>query len=156
MRFWKMENRHTILVAGFDHHQKQLRELLTDENFHYTLKKKELVDDFGYTEDDQIYQYERESYPLHIQAEPDNPYDPQAVKVFADDTFIGYVPKGRFGDLIHLSGIPGVKATVEVFGGKYKYAEYNEEADFYGEMDAKYYSIRTDSSPVKAVMVFEW
>ena len=149
-----MENRHTILVAGFDYHQPALKSLLTEENWEYSQTKKEIVD--GYGADDRIYQYEPESYDLHIQAEPDNPHDPNAVKVFADDTFVGYVPRGKFGDLIHLSQIPNVQTSVEVFGGKYKYLEYDDEEDYLGTLEDKYFKVKTEDSPVKAVMVFEW
>ena len=151
-----MSNRHTIMVAGFDYHQSQLRGLLTEKNYEYSLPKNELLDDCGYDEDDRIYQYERATYPLHIQAEPDNPYDSQAVRVYAGDTFIGYVPRGKLGDLIHLSAVPNLSATVEIFGGRYKYLEYDDSEDYYGERDPKHFQIRTEDDPVKAIMVFEW
>jgi len=112
---------HTIMVAGFDYHQKELAALLYDEN-----------------------------------AEPTNQYDPNAVKVYADKTFVGYVPRGKFGDLKHLASIPGIKASVRIFGGKYKYIEYDADADYLGTLENKYYKVMTDSTPYKAVMVFEW
>ena len=149
-----MENRHTLWVAGCDYRQKDLIPLLWDENDDFKMTKKEFLEWFD--EDDRVYQYEKEYYDLHIQAEPDNPYDPHTVKVFADDAFVGYVPSGHFEELLQMSSIPGVKASVEVFGGKYKYLEYDEEEDYLGTMENKYYHLRTETDPVKAVMVFEW
>lgn len=145
---------HTIMVAGFDYHQKELAALLYDENYDYTLSKSEFLDAFD--EDDKVYQYEVEEYDLHIEAEPTNQYDPNAVKVYADKTFVGYVPRGKFGDLKHLASIPGIKASVRIFGGKYKYIEYDADADYLGTLENKYYKVMTDSAPYKAVMVFEW
>lgn len=151
-----MENRHIIPIAGFDYHQDELKRLMDEENFYYTCSKKELLDDYDVDPDEKIYQYEIASYPLHIEAEPDNPHDPNAVKVFAGDTFVGYVPRGRFGDLIHLSQTPGVQATVDIYGGNYKYFVYDEDEDYLGTMENKYFKLKKASDKIKAIMAFEW
>lgn len=151
-----MDNRETMIVAGFDYRQDALRPLLWDENPMWSATKKELLEEYDYDEEDKIFQYEPESYDLHIEAEPTNPYDPNAIKVYADETFIGYVPKGRFDQIRSYAAIPGVKISVEVFGGKYKYLEYDGDADYMATGAPKYYKVQTDSTPVKAVMVFEW
>lgn len=38
---------------------------------------------------------------LSFVAEPDNEYDKRAIKIIADDMFLGYVYKGRIQDMIH-------------------------------------------------------
>lgn len=145
--------KHTILVAGFDHHQDALRSLLVEHNPYYDFDREEILEYCDVTE--QIFEYERAIYPLHIQAEPDNPYDPNAIKVFAGSVFIGYVPRGGFPEIQQCMAHNPV-CSVEVFGGRFKYLEYDEEADYLGEMDDKYFRLRTDSTPVKAIMVFQW
>ena len=144
---------YTIPVAGFDYRQPELRSLLTELNEDYNDSKEELLEYFG--PDDRIYQYEIPEYPLHIQAEPDNPHDPNAVKVFAGDTFVGYVPSGRFQEIKECM-THNPKCSVKIVGGKYKYFEHDSDADFYDSYDDKYLRVKTDSSPVKAIMVFRW
>ena len=145
--------RHTILVAGFDYRQDNLVPLLTERNFYYDLPKNELVDliDDG----EPIYEYEKAVYPLHIQAEPDNPYDPNAVKVFAGETFVGYVPRGAFSQIKECM-VHDPRCFVEIIGGRYKILDYDEDADPERTFDLKYYRLNTRKNPVKAVMVFEW
>lgn len=147
------KHRETIMVAGFDYHQRELKELMTERNFDYNASKKELID--GYDFDDRIYEYEVEECSLHIEAEPDNPHDPNAVKVFANDVFIGYVPRGRFPDIVEMMK-HNPDCSVEIFGGRYKYLEYDQESDYLGTLDPKYFRVSVDDSPLKACMVFEW
>lgn len=150
----KKTDRHTILVAGFDHHQKALRSLLTEPNWEYSQTKKEIVESCDL--EDRIYEYEPATYPLHLESEPDNEYDQNAVKVFAGETFIGYLPRGSFPEVAEYSDIDGVQIHVEVFGGKYKYIEHDYEADYLGTYEDKYMKVVAEDSPVKAIIVFEW
>ena len=43
-----------------------------------------------------------------------------------------------------------------MFGGPYKVLEYDDEEDILGEMLPKYYRIRTENSPFKAIMIFDY
>ena len=151
-----MENRQTIMVAGWTYRQKTLAGLMTEKNDVYTWKKSEILDSGYYDAEDRIYQYEKAVYPLHIQAEPTNPHDPQAIMVFAGDTFVGYVPRGSFPELKSYAVIDGVECSVEIIGGRFKYFEHDEENDLYDSWDDKYLKLATDSTEYKAVMVFEW
>lgn len=151
------EKYHTILVAGFDHFQNALSSLLTEPNPDYDINKSEWLDYYSeYDEDDRIYMYEKSQYPVHLQAEPDNPYDINAVKVFAGDTFIGYLPRGSFPEVSEYASIDGVQTYVEIFGGKYKYLEHDAEEDYLDTFEDKYYKVRTDTTPVKATIIFRW
>ena len=77
-------------------------------------------------------------------------------QVFADGVFIGYVPKGNLPSLSRISQMPDLQMQVEIYGGRYKLLEYDDEADIMGEMLPKYFSVRTISDIYKAIMVFSW
>lgn len=145
--------RHTIMVAGFDYRQDTLKSLLYERNPYYDYSKAELVEIFD--EGLPIYEYEKAVYPLHIQAEPDNPHDPNAVKVFAGETFVGYVPRGSFPEIKECMTHDPV-CSVEIFGGKYKVLDHDDDADYEQTFEPKYYRLYTRNKPVKAVMVFQW
>lgn len=149
-----MKNKHTILVAGFDHYQPALASFMDDETYEWSMSKSELVDEFE--PGDRIYRYERVECLLAIQHDPGNKYDPAALKVFADGTFLGYVPRGNLPVLKKISMLPGLQMHVEIFGGPYKELIYNEEDDYLGEMAPKYFTTQTVRDPFKAIMVFEW
>lgn len=145
-----------IIVAGWQFHQAALASLLWDENDEYKATKKELIEEYDAGDGDRFYQYAPESCDLGIVHEPDNPHDPAALKVFADGNFIGYVPRGNLKNLELVLSKPNVRYSVEVYGGKFKYLEYDGDDDYLGTYEPKYYNVCQDESPYKAMMVFEW
>lgn len=149
-----MSKEYRIRVAGWDHRQRALSSLMTEKNYEYKCTKKELIDSFGFDDEERIYEYEPASCVLEIRPEPDNPYDPNALQVIADDVFIGYVPKDRQSDLKKILSAPGLRGRVEITGGKYKYLEYDSDADYLCEMKPKYYTLHTEKSPFRAEMIF--
>lgn len=149
-----MSKEYRIIVAGWDHHQRALASLMTEENYEFKCTKKELLDSFGFDDDDRIYEYEPAQCVLELRPEPDNPHDSNAMQVIADGVFIGYVPKDRQSDLQKILGAPGLRGRVEISGGKYKYLEYDADADYLCEMKPKYYTMHTDNDPFRAVMIF--
>lgn len=151
-----MSNEYTLMVAGFDYHQKELKSLLTEKNPDYQCSKKELLNDLGVDQDDRIYEYEIADCYLDIKHESGNKYDPAALQVFADGVFIGYVPQGNLDTLGRIASHPSLQMSVRIYGGRYKYLEYDEDEDFFGDMDDKYFKVRTEQSPYKAIMVFRW
>lgn len=151
-----MKKEFTMMVAGFDYHQKELASLMTEENFEYTLSKKEMLEEYDLDEDTKYYQYAIAECILDIRHEPNNPYDPAALQAFADGVFIGYVPRGNLDVLRKISMLPGLRMTVKIFGGRYKCLEYDDEEDYYGEMLPKFYQLRSGTDPYKAIMVFEY
>lgn len=145
-----------IMVAGFDHYQKELSSLMTDENDYYNLTKAEMLDETWLDPEEKIYKYEVAHCALAIKHEPGNPYDPAALRVHADGQFIGYVPRKQFQLLKRLAYAPGLEMHVEIFGGPYKILEYNEEEDYLGEMLPKYYTLRSEKDQFKAIMIFKY
>lgn len=150
-----MKKRYTIMVAGFDYHQKELKSLLNDINPMWDVTKKEAVEEYSIDEEERIYKFEKRECIFGLQAEPTNPYDPAALKVFADGTFIGYVPRGNL-DVLKRLLVPGMSVWIEVFGGPYKYLAYDSEEDWQLTGQMKYYSFVKENDPVKAIIIFEW
>lgn len=141
------ENSHKIEkfhVTGTSHYQNNIESLGT-ENYAFELSKKELIEE-GY-EDDKIYSYN--FYPSNVELieEPDNPYDPNAIKVVIDDVLVGYIKKGscsHIKKLLHSGKIKKIDA--DIYGGKYKmlYSEFDDEKDkevYYIEKDKSDYYV---------------
>ena len=141
-------------VVGFDHYQPALASLMTEPNEDYNMTKSEMIDELDLEEP--VYQYETAVCELQIRHEPNNPYDPAALQVFADGILVGYVPKGNLTALSRISRLPGLQMHVEIYGGRYRYLEHDDEADPFLEFQPKHFKIRTENSPYKAIMVFAY
>lgn len=105
-------------IAGTSFRQKDI-ESLGDENSFYTLTKKELIE-FDMI-DQNIYALEFSPECVELIEEPENEYDPNAVKVVVDDVNIGYIKKGscaHIKKMIREKRI--IEITAEIHGGKYK------------------------------------
>lgn len=132
-----MDKEKTYKVTGVSHYIDNIKKLKVD-NLDYDLSKKELIDN-GY-EYERIYQYE--FYPIKVELvpEPDNPHDPNAVKVIVDNELVGYIKSGSCKHILKLIAEDRIeKIDCEMKGGKYKYIGYDEDED-------KYY-IERDSIP---------
>lgn len=121
---YKTENHH---VAGTSHYQREL-ESLGEENPAYEYSKEELVEE-GY-EDEKVYYYDFSPNTVELVEEPENAYDPNAIKVIVDGVHIGYIKRGSCAhvkQLLHSGKI--TKISAEIRGGKYKflYCEYDDE-----------------------------
>ena len=124
-----MSKEKTYKVTGISHYLDNLM-TLTTENFDYDSTKKELID-MGY-ENERIYQYEFYPSKTELIPEPDNPYDPNAIKVLIDNVHIGYIKSGscsHIHKLIKNNGIEKIDCIIK--GGKYKYLGYDEDEDKY-------------------------
>ena len=119
----------THKVAGVTYREDDIISLgLENEDYNYS--KKELID-LGY-EDECIYQYE--FYPNNVELipEPDNPYDPNAIKVMVDNTHVGYVKSGSCSHVLNLLKDDRIiKIDCKIGGGKYKSLEYDLYEDKY-------------------------
>jgi len=134
---YKFENHR---VAGTSYYQKEIASL-AEENPVYDWSKKELIDDIG--EDEKIYRYEFNPKKVELIEEPDNPHDPNAIKVIIDDILVGYIKKGscnRVRNLLRANSINRI--DVEITGGPYKiiYCDYDEDED------KDVYTLEKDSS----------
>lgn len=135
-------------VAGTSHRQKEL-ESLCEENVIFSCTKRELIDD-GYV-DERIYKYESNPSDVQIVPEPDNPYDPQALKVIVDNVHIGYIKKGSTGRVRNLlKNNPAI--TAEIHGGPYKiiYSDYDDSSD------KEVYTLEKDAISLSAKLCFSY
>lgn len=149
-----MKKRYKLYVAGTQYYQDALASLMHNTNYEYSMTKKEMLEIFDET--DKIYQYEIEDCALVIRHEPGNEYDPAALQVYADDVMIGYVPKGKLRELGIVARKPGLEMSVQIYGGKYKQLEHDDEADLMDEYTPKYFKVVTDADEYRAIMFFDY
>ena len=113
------------IVAGVQYYMDNLMTMV-EENYLYAYKKQELIDICR--TDEKIYKQIFTPSHLDLTHEPDNPHDPNAIKVMLDNKLVGYI---RREDCKHILDIMDndlfVSANCEVTGGKYKMV--NEDYD---------------------------
>ena len=99
---------------------------LAFDNNDYSMSKKEIVDSF--MTDERIYQYCFYPSKVELLPEPENPYDPNAIKVIVDNEHVGYIKKGSCKHLLKVISedrIGGIDC--DIGGGNYKYVYESEE-----------------------------
>lgn len=113
------------IVAGVQYYLDNLLSM-AEPNYLYDYKKQELIDTCH--ADETIYKQTYGFSHLDLTHEPDNPHDPNAIKVLLDNKLVGYIAKE---DCRHILDIMDndlfVSATCEISGGKYK--RVNEDYD---------------------------
>ncbi len=116
-------------VAGTSFRQKEISSLGAINN-DYSISKKDAIDLIMLNE--KIYQYSFSPQKILLIEEPDNEYDPNAIKVIIDDIHVGYIKKD---DCLHVKELLNAKlikkVTAEIHGGKYKtlVSDYDVEKD---------------------------
>lgn len=124
-----------VRVAGFDFYQDELKELLYDENYEYTLSPKDFKEEVF----QRTYQYLTEYYPAKIVPEPENEHDPNALAVFVEGVRIGYIPRK---DQNKVNAFDTDTIEAEIYGGKYKELDEDDK-------------IITGETPYKALLHFK-
>lgn len=123
----------TYKVAGVSYRQREIESLLA-LNDDYKLSKKKIIDEG--MEDEPIYKYEIKEYPVNLVPEPENKYDPNAIKVVISGTHVGYIKKEDLphirkemdsGHIQHVSGI--------IMGGPSKKVVEDENGEYQIERD---------------------
>ncbi len=130
----------THKVTGMSHYMDNIM-LLASENLHYQYTKRELIDEDIVNE--RVYEYEFYPFKTELIPEPDNPYDPNAVKVIVDCEHVGYIKKGSCSHILKLLREDRIeKIETEIKGGQYKIVSYDDEEDTYEmEMDEAPFSV---------------
>ena len=119
----------TYKVTGTDHYLKNIMELAS-ENLDFDYSKKELID-AGY-EDERIYKYDFYINKFELVPDPTNEYDPNAIKVLADNIHIGYIKSGSCKHLNKVIAENRIeKIDGKIGGGKYKYIGYDDDTEKY-------------------------
>ena len=120
--FSKME---THRIAGTSFHESEILDLLLENN-DYDMTASELID--SGMEDERVYRYLEAYCDAALEPEPDNQYDPNAVKVFADGIHIGYIKKGSAAHVKKLLEEDRIASmSINISGGPYKTAYLNED-----------------------------
>lgn len=128
-------------IAGTSYRQKEI-ESLGEENYLYSLGKKELIDDF--MTDQKIYKYDFFPVSVELVDEPDNPHDPNAIKVIIDGIHVGYIKKGSCSHIKKLVKNDLISSiSAEIHGGRYKYIS----SDYDPVNDKDVYSCEQNSTP---------
>lgn len=114
-------------VAGTQYHQAELLSLgLTNDDYDKT--KRELFEEELF--DERIYEYWFDPDKVELIPEPDNPNDPNAIKVVVDDVHIGYIKAGSCTHVRNVMEAGNISAiTCDIYGGKYKILELENEDD---------------------------
>lgn len=105
-------------VAGTTSYKKNIQNL-ADDNDDFSMSKKDIRDNC--MEDERIYKYDFTVRKVELVPEPDNPEDPNAIKIIADDEHIGYVPASKCKRVRKLLDSPDLDSIYcDIYGGKYK------------------------------------
>lgn len=118
----KTETHH---VAGTSFRESEIQDLM-EENFDYNMTAAELID--AGMEDERVYKYEETYCTASLEPDPDNEYDPNAIKVLANGVHIGYIKKGSTAHIKKLMDDGAiVSMIVTIIGGPYKTAYLNDD-----------------------------
>lgn len=132
--------KYAFKVAGISRRQKDIASKLLPENSDFLLSKSELVE-IGAV-DERIYKYSPIELDAELVPEPDNPRDPNAIKVLVDGVQLGYVPADKTGKVKSLLEKEQIHAITSAFyGGPYKIIH----EDFDPEREKEVYTIEKDS-----------
>ena len=115
-------------IAGTSFRQNEIRSLGL-KNDDYFLRKSEL--EGYYSEYEKIYQIDFSPDSVELIEEPDNPKDPNAIKVVIDDVHVGYIKKGSCAHIKKLMKSNTIlKIIPDIHGGKYKYLVEEDDGSF--------------------------
>lgn len=118
-------------IAGVQYYVNDSFALLS-ENYMFNLSKSELIDEYDGSDQNRFYEYEYYTHDVQLLPDPDNQYDPNAIKVLAGGLQIGHIKKGSTGRIKNLLNSGTIKNyELELAGGKYKQVVYDYENDCY-------------------------
>ena len=115
-------------VTGVNHYVKNIMKLGL-KNYDFKLSKNDMIDECL---EGRIYEYDFYPTKVELVPEPDNEYDPNAVKVIVDNVLVGYIKAGsckHILNIINSNRIEKIECTIK--GGKYKYLGYDDDTDKY-------------------------
>lgn len=128
----------TFHIAGTSYREDAIL-TLAEENDDYNLSKKELIDNG--MEDERIYKYYFPTMRSELIPEPDNPHDPNAIKVLVNGVHIGYVKAGSCSHVKNLLGSGKVSSYgVDIAGGPFKRIYEDEDGKYQLEKEDRNFS----------------
>lgn len=139
---YEAPNVKTYKVAGMSHYMDAILSL-ADENDDYSLSKRELVEND--LVDQRIWQYEFYPIKTELVPEPDNPHDPNAIKVMVDGVQVGHIKRGSCAHLLKVinEGRLG-RIGCMIGGGPYKYVYEDYKDDDWSADPKAVYTLEKD------------
>lgn len=121
-----MIKKHYFNLAGVTHYKDAIKEATT-LNDDYDLSKKELFEE--YDVGDRVFKYIADAGKFELVPEPENEYDPNAIRADAFGKTIGYIKKKETATVRELMASPFYKGVYvdEICIGEYK--ELDEDED---------------------------
>ena len=130
----------TYHVAGTTFNENAILSL-SSENPDYEMSKRDLIDS-GMT-DEKIWEYEFDPSNVELIPEPENPHDPNAVKVVVDGEHVGYIKKGSCKHILKLIAEDRIlRIDCKMGGGNYKIVS----EDYDDEKDKEVYTLERDKT----------
>lgn len=138
--------------AGMSHYADALMEIAI-ENGNYACTKRELKEFLIINR--RVYQYRFEPKTIDLVPEPDNTYDPNAVKIIINNRHVGYIRAEETDGIVELFNSEKVKRVQAVIeGGKYKILL--GPADFAAEgVPITSYDLKKDEAPFSIRIYFD-
>lgn len=112
-------------VAGISFHEKEILSMLVEENEEWSMSKRDIIE--CCLAEEKIYRHGGTTTNVKLIPEPDNPHDPNAIKVIVDNIHIGYVPAKITNSVKKIMQSKDCVISCEFIGGEYKIL--NEEYD---------------------------
>lgn len=140
-----MEKREKIKITGVKHYADNIKSLMF-ENDEYSWSNKDLLD--AYIEGDDIPEYISTATHVELIPEPDNQYDPNAIRVEIEGVKVGYVKSGSCSHVKNLLKSPNFKYVMidKLIYGNIKHIYTDEN-------DKDYIEVREYDSPVVHLMI---
>ena len=113
-------------IAGVNHYIDNLLKLAIP-NPQYSFNKKTIIS--SNLEGATIYEYNFNPQKTELQPEPENKYDPNAIKVIIDGEHIGYIKAGSCAHVLKILKENRIeRITSQISGGKYKMLFCHDDA----------------------------
>lgn len=121
----------SFIVAGTSFRREVIEEMGV-ENPAYSYSKRQLIDEVS--EGERVYEYEFFPSNVELIEEPDNPHDPNAIKVVIDGVHVGYIKSGSCSRVRNLlrSG-KAISVEADIYGGNYKLFSLDDDEQYHIE-----------------------
>ncbi len=130
-------------VAGWEYYQQNILEVLGEPEHITNNDIKDMFIEGSLSADEPYYIYPPYITTPTLEHEPENPYDPKAIKVIIDGEHIGYVPKDKI-DLVN-GYLDNKTFEAEIYAGDYKMVSYKDDNDDYYGDDPKRSDLEVES-----------
>lgn len=114
---------------------------IAEKNPDFDMSKRDLVE----CDIDEVYRYTFPAVTAALEPEPDNPYDPKAIKVLADGQLIGYIKKGSTAHIHKLLQEDRIARLQLVLGGGPKKKVWYNGDDYADEPRLSDYNVERTS-----------